>query len=504
MDENVSVAPEVTTPEPPPAPNGNKRQLRLVIIFIVIIIIGVSGYLLLSTNHTQTSPAVTKSAQKAKPVPAKLTALARQMAAREHVNDQKNNGGNGKFASGFLNPDVLTKPLSRKTVIPEAFAAGDNEHPFIFYIDDRSSVRAFDTLTSGDFPVFSVREIPSISLRNGTAINYVYFVNSSKKIVFQLQQRLDDYPDTDETVRNDLEKFKTSVVIFDLKTRKFNEIVSQVGGDGLIAGWSRIFISPNEQHLFFFFNNQGVDEPFADVTPPPQSEPHASKPTYFFYDLSKNVLDKFKIDKKLSGPGTVTASWLDDSTSVVLGYVIYSSGNVTRFVQIYLDGHTQTLFEKKEKINHYLKSFYLPSLKRIFYIGNESSDETQSIFGFADIGSSALTTITTPPRHSLNFIYDYTSGFIYTIFDEICYTSDCSTGGIDNVSLNYYDIKTAESRKIIDQKLTIINFNGDYSHLLVSSYVDNKHNKLYDLDLKANTLTYLSTIPYVFSVFPDE
>lgn len=440
-----------------------------------------------------------KNVDKVNPV-VKENPLMSKILTRSHIKDQKNIIQNSGIASGFLSPAIFSQKTSSKNYF-NAFAQENSEELYLFYILNRTKAVAFNTITGKANTLFSLNDIPGISIKNGTYIGQVYFLNRSKKIVFFLQERLDNYPSDDETVRKNLMKFRKSVKIYDVKTKKFTEIISSEG----IGNWFGPSISPDENYVFILFNNVGEKDAFADVPAVPNSG-YAKYSTYFFYDLKSNTLKKFKLNLLPSGSGGEIISWSQNSSSVFLNYVmlelpLFHWPAPAKFVSIFPDGHFENVLEKKTPIIAFSQGLYLKDLKKIFYIAQETNNDAESKFSYYDESSQAFNTITPVGSNSQSFVYDYTNGFIYDSFKSVMY--DSHIGGIENRVLNYYDLKTNQSREISDQNLGIINFNGDYEHLLVSSYYTNKISKLYDLDIKTGKLTFLNYAPIVFSVWGD-
>lgn len=419
-----------------------------------------------------------------------LKPIFQQIQTRSNVDTIKNVNQNGQYGSGFMNPSVFTKkPLSDSSIIPQANAQEKNEDPFFFYTV-KQKVLAYDIATGTQYTVFSITDIPNVSIQDGTAIDQVYFLNSSKRFVFFLQQALD----------SNHTKFKSSIDIYDPVTRQVNEIASATSGRGSIASWSQPAISPDENYLFAFYNNQEQQDPFADVVTPPGVDPYAQT-TYFMYNLKTNSLSKFKLTYRLYGSGTVKSSWDQNSSSVLLGYASPLGSSPTVFLQIYLNGQVNMLTNNTSGLNHYLQVAYNNSSGSVYYIGSASTDDNASVFGSFDPTTKIFSTITPTNFHSLNFVYDFTKGYIFDTYQQTWTSSH--TGGITNRVLSYYDIQSKTIKQLSNQSLAFVNFDGDYSHLLVATTygVDPHGAKLYDLNVNSGTLTYLNTAPIVFSVY---
>ncbi len=510
---NYAFNPQSTNQNQSYVPNTGSNQVKLPVmlglLFIGIFLTGLAVYFFLGKKaKTPTNMDSISSSTKAVDISSNSSennSLIKQIQTRIHIKDQKNIGQSGSLSSGFLDPILFSKKASYNNLFKrQVFAAENNLHPFLFYIVNKTKIDAFDIATGNAYVLFNLDDALGISRKNGTAITKAYFLNGSKKIIFQLQERLDDNPSNNQTIINNLDRFKISVKIYDIATKQLNEIISTIGPGGSIAGWSGLSISPDENYVFMFYNNQETIDPFADVPAAPNSEKHTSNATYFFYNLKSNSLDKFKLSLLLSGPGTVKTSWQEDSSSVFLSYtkLITSFPASIEFIKIFPNGHSETILEKKSQINSFEKSQYLEPLKKVFYIASETSDTNASQFGYYDVSSQTFNLITPQNYNSLKFIYDYTKGFIYDTFQQVSY--DSHSGGITNTTLNYYDLQTQTTKKIIDQNLNIINFNGDYSHLLVSSYYNNKISQLYDLNIATGELLFLHFAPVVFSVYSDD
>lgn len=476
-----------------------KSLLLLVLPTFVILWFVVLGFLLLRPARIGTTAKINldnKTTVTAEHLPDSektIKPIFAQIQKRQLVDSIDNYGENGEFSFGFLNSSLVDNKSTARSNFLQAYAADEVKYPLIIYPLDKTKIAGFNIATGEKIILFDLSKNPKISIKNGTAINKVLFLNRAKKIIFQLQERLDDNPDNDQTIINNLEKYKVSVNIYDLKSKELTELVSSTGGGSHIPAWSDLNISPDEKYLFTFYNNQTID-PFPQV----KTQPNASDATatYFFYDLNKKKLKEFKLDQKLSGPGTVVSSFDHDGSSVLLGFTKFPSVR-TVFIQILPEGNSKTILDDGDGMNHYQKVYFDKEQNRIYYIGAISVHDTESVFGYYDISSNKFERITPDGYVSFNFIPDPINGGI--IYDTFQYDSDDHSQRPSHCTIYYYDGKTGKSKEITKNDIAMLDFLGDYSHLLVGDLGGIYGSTLYDMDLATGTPMVLSSGPFIIS-----
>ena len=134
-------------------------------------------------------------------------AIFNQINSRKNVNNLKNVFGNGKFASGFLSNKLFTKNSKSPNYFGKVYAQSIQPHPFIFY-PLGLKVYAYDLQTNENSVLLDLSTNQDISTKSGTQIDKMYFLNNSKQIVYFLRERVDNQPDEDETIINDLKGIK--------------------------------------------------------------------------------------------------------------------------------------------------------------------------------------------------------------------------------------------------------------------------------------------------------
>jgi len=408
----------------------------------------------------------------------------KEIALRKDTHDQKNItniNAQEKFSSGFFSIDYLRgKPkvsanllnFFQKVLGAETYS----QTPFLFYIQDKIKIMAFDVATNTDYEILNLKNIPNITVKENTRIVKQYFINNSKKFALQIQEQLDS------------DKYKTSFVIFEPKTYRIQEIVSTTGGVGDPANWNGFSISPDEKYLFMLYINPYEVDPFSDVPSAVNQDQSYFDNTYFFYDLTSGSLKKFKTDQRLTG--NVGFQWSEDSQSVLVRYnQHFDPQNKLVFFTVSPSGQTSNIFS--EPIDRELyKSQYFGQLKKIFYIatGSNKDEQTfhQEIFGFIDLSNNTFNDINNPEIHSSDFVYDYNGGIIFDCFSR-------ENGIIRNRVLNRYEITTNKITQVTSSNAFVIGFNGDYDHLLTRVF-SGQNQDLYDLNIKTGELIYLNTI----------
>lgn len=456
---------------------------------ILIVVICLASWLILSKQvERRPVPKIDTemiSKDKSKLEEGEIQEIYKEISSRKNIDDQKNINTGEEFSSGFLDINALIakKKASISHIlnfINKVFAVENStQYPFLFYIQDKIKIMAFDIATNTDYELLDLNNIPAISIRENTQITKQYFINSSKKFAIQLVENLGS------------DKYKTSFIVFDPKNYQVKEIVSTTGGSGDPANWYGFSISPDEKHLFMLYINPYDVDPFSDVPNVVTNNQSYFDNTYFFYDLTSDSLKKFKTDQRLTQ--TVGYQWSEDSQSVLIRYSqSFDPQNRLVFFKVFPSGQTSVILS--EPIDRELrKSQYFDQLKKIFYIATGSTKEEktfhQELFGFIDLNNNSFNDINDPEIHSLDFVYDYSGGIIFDAFYR-------EGGIVKERVLNRYDIATGKITQITSSNVFIIGFNGDYSHLLARMFRGPKQD-LYDLNIKNGELVYLNTLPSV-------
>src|SRR4030042_1096182 len=222
---------------------GKKKiviAFSLITLLIFLLVVAAYFYLKFSNRTTYLpvpgSAIEKKSYQEVIPAPPSLTLsekefLINNIQERVHVGDQKNIDLGGTASSGFLKPSQLKKKTSlnkQKFLVKNAYAEEEEKAlPFLFYVKNKVQIKAFDLSSGIEYELFDLRDFPDISIKENTLISRQFFLNNSKKIVFQLQEQLDS------------DKYKTSFKLYDIKTERLKEIVSTTGTSADPSRWLR-------------------------------------------------------------------------------------------------------------------------------------------------------------------------------------------------------------------------------------------------------------------------
>ncbi len=432
--------------------------------------------------------------------PKPVSPIFSQIQKRANINDQINISASNKIASGFINPLLLTPSTQAMTLLPPASSSAQQIDPVIFYSFNQTKIHGYDLATNAEYTILDIAQIPHTGYinSNGSSIYNVYYLNSQKKLIFAVQQRTDS-DTTEQAFINDTARYRFSIYTYDLIDKEFMQVISVDNlPAGALAAWSDIYISPDEKYAFFDYDNQEPIDPFADVPIASGSAAYTNQPTYFFYNFSDNHLTRLKSQWSIGGPGVARAGWEEDSSSIIMENYLSSPDRAGIF-QLYPDGKTTQLVDTTGGETYYFQFAHVTSANKIFYTGTPSVNDNDSVFGYFDLSTHQFTTINPAHEFTLNFIYDFSKGFIYNQYEQVMYNAN--SGGITNETLDYYDLATGQSHQIANQGLAVLNFNGDYTHLLVAEMGARQFggSKLYDLDITTGALNYLNTIPLGFS-----
>lgn len=493
-------------PKPPPSEevsqfsdeeeNKGQRKKKLIItclaILLIISLVAAAYYYLKlqrKPSYLTRGPIEKETPQEISPIPISPNEkedLTNDIQTRSHVDDQKNIGLEGTVSSGFLKPSMLKKKtsLNKQRLLVKSIYAEEEERllPFLFYVKNKIQIKAFDLSSGIEYELLDLRDFPNISIKEHTQIVNQYFLNNSKQIAFQVQEQLEE------------DRYKISFNLYNLKTQELTEIVSTLGTGAENANWRGFSVSPDERYLFALYINPYETDPFSEVPNPVTTNPSYYDDTYIFYDLTNNTIKKFKLDQRLAS--YVLTQWSEDSQSVLVFYRQYFDPQEKLvFFRVFPTGRYEVVLEISNPDREIRKGQYFRDSGKIFYIatGSTRSEATfhQELFGYIDLSTGDLNDINALDIHSLQFIYDFSGGFIFDTFTR-------ENGVVTNRVLNRYDIETTETKQITDVNVFIINFNGDYDHLLVSQ-LSGQQSYIYDLNIKTGALQYLATVPTIIS-----
>lgn len=403
--------------------------------------------------------------------------LILEISTRQNVDVQQNINPGQTVSSGFVRPSLIKAPGDNQSSTTFQVYANetDEPRPFLFYVKDKITIKAFD-LTSGiEVELFDLRDFPEISIKDHTTITNQYFINRTKQIIFKLQEQLGE------------EEYEISFNLYDLKTQALKEIIVNKGSGAEDANWQGFRVSPNEEYMFVLYINPYPEDPFTDVPNLVTDDPSYYDNTYFFYHLPSDSLTRFKTSLRLGS--YIDAQWSENSKSILLRY-----GRII-FARVYPNKEFSGLVEIDNPDREFKKSQYFEDLNKIFYIssGSTKQEETyrQEKFGFFEPSDLSFNDLTEPEIGTLQFVYDFNDGVIFDQFKRV-------NGVVTDKSLMRYDLETGEVEKMIDGNLFVIGFNGDHSHLLLSEIAGQK-SKIYDFDIKTKKLNYLTLAPVVIS-----